>query len=242
MSCISRHEIRFKREKLRWWSVLKSPFPQLSIFETFKTKQEQLTGEAVRQRYIISHLAREDNSALTTRTAIAQNIAKKNNLLWKNIYSGVFRDLDEILIPLGVVAEAGRLPLKRGPKALQESGIPYYRLTTEGLLVALSIDDFDQKDSVLDKFLTKAEIKEKEFADVIRTLVKISPKFTYSMFEIYVKAFCEGKLKNLLPFSIAKFHEISDNSFAIQNELLVGFTTLQKSKKFDVLKFFSKFT
>ena len=242
MSCISRHEIRFKREKLRWWSVLKSQFPQLSIFETFKTKKEQLTGEAVRQRHIISHLAREDNSALTTRTAIAQNIAKKNNLLWKNIYSGVFRDLDEILIPLGVVAEAGRLPLKRGPKALQESGIPYYRLTTEGLLVVLSIDDFDQKDSVLNKFLTKAEIKEKEFADVIRTLVKISPKFTYSMFEIYVKAFCEGKLKNLLPFSIAKFHEISNNSFAIQNELLVGFTTLQKSKKLDVLKFFSKFT
>ena len=140
-------------------------FPKLSIFETFKTKREQLTGEAIRQRYIISHLAREDTSTLTTRTAIAQNIAKKNNLLWKNIYSGVFRDLDEILIPLDIVVEAGRLPLKRGPKALQESGIPYYQLTTKGLLVALSIDDFDQKDSVLDEFLSKAEIKEKEFAE-----------------------------------------------------------------------------
>ena len=221
---------------------MKPQFPKLSIFETFKTKREQLTGEAIRQRYIISHLAREDTSTLTTRTAIAQNIAKKNNLLWKNIYSGVFRDLDEILIPLDIVVEAGRLPLKRGPKALQESGIPYYQLTTKGLLVALSIDDFDQKDSVLNKFLSKAEIKEKEFAGVIKTLVKISPKFTYSMFEIYVRAFCEGKLKNLLPFSISTFQEISDNSFAIQNELLVGFTTLQKSKKFDVLKFFSKFT
>ena len=195
----------------------------------------------IRQRYIISHLAREDTSTLTTRTAIAQNIAKKNNLLWKNIYSGVFRDLDEILIPLDIVVEAGRLPLKRGPKALQESGIPYYQLTTKGLLVSLSIDDFDQKDSVLNKFLSKAEIKEKEFASVVKTLVKISPKFTYSMFEIYVKAFCEGKLKNLLPFSISKFQEISDNAFTTQNELLAGFMTLSKSKKFDVLKFFSKF-
>ena len=220
---------------------MKQQFPKLSIFETFKTKREQLTGEAIRQRHIISHLAKEDNSTLTTRTAIAQNIAKKNNLLWKNIYSGVFRDLDEILIPLDIVAEAGRLPLKRGPKALQESGIPYYQLTSKGLLVALSIDDFDQKDSVLDEFLSKAEIKEKEFADVVKTLVKISPKFTYSMFEIYVKAFCEGKLKNLLPFNIAKFHEISDNTFVIQNELLVGFTTLSKNKKLDILKFFSKF-
>ena len=221
---------------------MKPQFPKLSIFETFKTKREQLTGEAIRQRHIISHLAREDTSTLTTRTAIAQNIAKKNNLLWKNIYSGVFRDLDEILIPLGIVAEAGRLPLKRGPKALQESGIPYYQLTTKGLLVALSIYDFDRKDSVLNEFLSKAEIKEKEFADAIKTLVKISPKFTYSMFEIYVKAFCEGKLKNLLPFSVSKFQEISDNAFAIQNELLAGFITLSKNKKLNVLKFFSKFT
>ena len=222
--------------------MLKPQFPKLSVFETFKTKREQLTGEAIRQRHIISHLAKEDSSTLTTRTAIAQNIAKKNNLLWKNIYSGVFRDLDEILIPLEIVVEAGRLPLKRGPKALQESGMPHYQLTTKGLLVALSIDDFDQKDSVLDEFLSKAEIKEKEFARVVKTLVKISPKFTYLMFEIYVRAFCEGKLKNLLPFTISKFQEISDNTFTIQNELLTGFTTLSKSKKFNVLKFFSKFT
>ena len=222
--------------------MLKPQFPKLSIFETFKTKREQLTGEAIRQRHIISHLAKEDSSTLTTRTAIAQNIAKKNNLLWKNIYSGVFRDLDEILIPLEIVVEAGRLPLKRGPKALQESGIPYYQLTTKGLLVALSIDDFDQKDSVLDEFLSKTEIKEKEFADVVKTLVKVSPKFTYSMFEVYVRAFCEGRLNSLLPFTVSKFQGISDNSFVIQNELLTGFTTLPKSKKFDVLKFFSKFT
>ena len=222
--------------------MLKSQFPKLSIFETFKTKREQLTGEAIRQRHIISHLAREDSSTLTTRTAIAQNIAKKNNLLWKNIYSGVFRDLDEILIPLDIVIEAGRLPLKRGPKALQESGIPYYKLTTKGLLVVLSINDFDQKDSVLAKFLTKGEIKEKEFADAVKTLVKISPKFTYSMFEIYVRAFCDGKLKNLLPFSIPEFQRISENVFTTQNELLAGFMTLPKSKKLDVLNFFSKFT
>jgi len=222
--------------------MLKQEFPKLSIFDTFKTKREQLTGEAIRQRHIISHLARENSSTLMTRTAIAQNIAKKNNLLWKNIYSGVFRDLDEILIPLNIVSEAGRLPLKRGPKALQEKGVPYYQLTPKGLLVVLSIDDFDKRDSVLDEFLSKTEIKEKEFVDAIRTLVKISPKFTYSMFEIYVRAFCEGKLKNLLPFSIPEFQRISENVFTTQNELLAGFMTLPKSKKLDVLNFFSKFT
>jgi len=221
---------------------LKTKSPKLSIFQTFKTKTHQLTGEAIRQRNIIIHLAQTNNSRSMTRTAIAQSIAEKNGLLWKNIYSGIFRDMDEILIPLDVVIEAGRLPLKRGPKALQESGIPYYQLTAKGLLVALSIDDFDQKDSVLDKFLSKGEKKEIEFVDTVRTLVKISPKFTYSMFEIYVKAFCEGKLKNLLPFSVPEFQKISENVFTTQNELLVGFMTLPKSKKLDVLNFFSKFT
>ena len=221
---------------------MKSTFPKLSIFETFKTKREQLTGEAIRQRHIICHLAREESSTLMTRTAIAQNIAKKNNLLWKNIYSGVFRDLDEILIPLDIVTEAGRLPLKRGPKALQEKGIPHYQLTSKGLLVALSIDEFEQKEPILDEFLSKAEIKEKEFGSVIKTLVKISPKFTYSMFEIHVRAFCEGKLKNLLPFNVSEFQRMSENAFAIQNELLTGFVALPKSKKADILKFFSKST
>jgi len=219
---------------------MKTQFPRLSIFETFKTKTQQLTGEAIRQRHIISHLAREDSSTLMTRTAIAQNIAKKNNLLWKNLYSGVFRDLDEILIPLGIVVEAGRLPLKRGPKALQEKGVPYYQLTPKGLLVVLAIDNFDQKKTILNEFLSKAEVDD-EFGDVIRTLVKISPRFTYSMFEIYVKAYCEGKLESLLPFSVSEFQKISKNVFVIQNELLTGFVMLSKSKRLNVLKFFSKF-
>ena len=201
-----------------------------------------MTGEANRQRNIITHLAQVNNSASMTRTAIAQNIAKKNGLIWKNIYSGVFRDMDEILIPLGVVMEAGRLPLKRGPKALQEKGIPFYKLTKSGFLVALSIGELENKKLVLDKFLSNPEIKEKEFVDAIKMIVKISPKLTHSIFEIYVNAYCNGKLKNLLPFSNSEFYRISKNTFATQKELLEGFQKLSKPSKLEMLKLFSKFT
>ena len=177
-----------------------------------------------------------------TRTAIAQSIAEKNGLLWKNIYSGVFRDMDEILIPLDIVIEAGRLPLKRGPKALQEKGIPFYKLTKNGFLVALSIDELKNKKLVLDKFLSNPDIKEKEFTEAIKMLIKVSPKLTYSIFEIYVNAYCDGNLKSLLPFSISAFYQISRNTFAIQKELLQGFQKLSKSNKLDILKLFSKFT
>ena len=150
--------------------------------------------------------------------------------------------MDEILIPLDIVKEAGRLPLKRGPKALQEKGIPYYQLTPKGLLVALSIEESNNKNSILNNFLSKSEIKEKEFANVVMTLAKISPKFTYYMFEIYVRAFCDGKIKNLLPFSVLEFQKISQNAFAVQNEVLNGFMALPKTRKTDVLNFFAKFT
>ena len=201
-----------------------------------------MTGEAIRQRNIIVHLAQANSSVSMTRTAIAQNIAEKNGLLWKNIYSGVFRDMDEILIPLDIVIEAGRLPLKRGPKALQEKGIPFYKLTKSGFLVALSIDELKNKRLVLDNFLLNSDIKEKEFVDAIKMLIKLSPKLTYSIFEIYVNAYCDGKLKNLLPFSISEFCRISGNTFVIQKELLEGFQKLSKSNRLDILKLFSKFT
>ncbi len=201
-----------------------------------------MTGEAKRQRNIITHLAQENNSASMTRTAIAQHIAEKNGLLWKNIYSGVFRDMDEILIPLNIVVEAGRLPLKRGPKALQEKGVPFYKLTRKGILVALSINELENKKSVLDQFLSNVEIREKEFVNAVKILVKVSPKLTYSIFEVYVNGYCDGKLKSLLPFSISEFKTLSENTFSIQTELLEGFQRLSKSNRADILKLFSKFT
>ena len=239
---VSRYENKSKWKKFGRRSALKTKSAKLAIFQTFKTKTHQLTGEAIRQMNIITHLAQTNNSKSMTRTAIAQSIAAKNGLLWKNIYSGVFRDMDEILIPLDIVMEAGRLPLKRGPKALQEKGIPFYKLTKSGFLVALSIDELENKKSVLDNFLLNPDINEKEFVDAIKILVEVSPKLTYSIFEIYVNAYCDGKLKSLLPFSISEFYRISRNTFAIQKELLEGFQKLSKTNRLDILNVFAKFT
>ena len=163
-----------------------------------------MTGEAKRQRYIISHLASEGDSITRTRTAIAQHIAEKNGIIWKNIYSGVFRDLDEVLIPLNVVIEDGRLPLTRGPKALQESGVPFYKLTIKGLLVALGLVELKDKDGVLQQFLLKSEIKENHFKESIKILAKISPSFAYSIFEKYIRAYCDGKVKDIMPFKLLR--------------------------------------
>ena len=213
---------------------------KLAIFDTFKTKGNDLTGEANRQRAIITILASSANSAEKTRTGISQRMAKKQGSTWKNIYSGIFRDLDEILLPMGIAEEDGRLPLKRGPKALQEIGIPFYHLTKKGLLIALSISEVKNREKLLKEFFSKSESGEKEFEEVLSSLLQTSPNFTYSIFQKYVKAFCDNKIEELLPFDLSKLRDISDESLIIQKEILLAFVKLSKQEKEDTIRFLDK--
>ena len=201
-----------------------------------------MTGEATRQRAIISHLASATNSASKTRTAISQTIAKENKILWKNIYSGIFRDLDEILIPLGIVEEEGRLPIKRGPKALQESGMPFYHLTKKGLLVALSISRAGDRESMLNEFFAGEyyDTEEVPIQEMISKLHNTAPRFTFSLFEKYTKAYCDGKISDLLPFNLQNLQKASDVSSHLQMELLEGFAKMSNSERNDTINFLKK--
>ena len=215
---------------------------KLAIFDTFKTKGDDLTGEANRQRTIITILGSNANPTERTRTGISQRIAKKHDIAWKNIYSGIFRDLDEILLPMEIAEEDGRLPLKRGPKALQEKGIPYYHLTKKGTLVALAINECKNRENLLLEFFSKSEPSEKEFEKILLNLLKTSPIFTHSIFQKYVKAFCENKIDELLPFDLSKLRDISDDALVIQKEILEAFLKLSKQEKDDAIRFLNKIT
>jgi hypothetical protein len=214
--------------------------PKLAIFDTFKTRDKDLTGEAKRQRSIIAILGSNANPAERTRTGISQKIAQKQEITWKNIYSGIFRDLDEILLPMNIAEESGRLPLKRGPKALQEKGIPYYHLTKKGILVGLAINGVETMRSQLKEFFSKSDPIEKEFEKILTKFMTTSPIFTYSIFQKYVKAFCEDKITELLPFDLSKLKDISDENLIIQKEILLAFVKLSSQEKKDVTVFLEK--
>jgi len=213
---------------------------KLAIFDTFKTKDKDLTGEAKRQRSIITILGSNVNPAERTRTGISQKIAKKQKITWKNIYSGIFRDLDEILLPMEIAEEDGRLPLKRGPKALQEKGIPYYHLTKKGILVGLAINGIDNMASQLKEFFSESNPKEKEFEKILTKFMTNSPNFTYSIFQKYVKAFCEDKINELLPFDLSKLKDTYDENLIIQKEILVAFLKLTNQEKKEATTFLEK--
>ena len=215
---------------------------KLAIFDTFKTKDNDLTGEAKRQRAIITILGSNVNPAERTRTGISQKIAKKQEITWKNIYSGIFRDLDEILLPMEIAEEDGRLPLKRGPKALQEKGIPYYHLTKKGILVGLAINGIENMASQLKEFFSKSDLKEKEFEKILTKFMTTSPTFTYSIFQKYVKAFCENKINELLPFDLSKLQDILDENLMIQKEIVLAFGKLSSQEKKEATAFLEKIT
>lgn len=216
--------------------------PKLAVFQTFKTKGKEFTGEAMRQRGIIMHLATETLPTRRTRTAIAHRLAEQNNTTWQNIYSGIFRDLDEILLPLGIVKEGGRLPIKRGPKALQDQGVPYYQLTDSGLLVAASLAEINKEriKIMLDFFEKNSNSKDKDLRKSILTLLDVAPNFVSLLLRKYVESYSNGRIDQLIPFDTDSVKKAFDEALMVQRELLEGFSSLSHADKEPIISFLKK--
>ena len=73
-----------------------------------KQKEMILQGKQIDKERSSTILGSNANPAERTRTGISQRIAKKADIAWKNIYSGIFRDLDEILLPMNIAEEDGQ--------------------------------------------------------------------------------------------------------------------------------------
>jgi hypothetical protein len=223
---------------------LKDTKHNIAIFDTFKTRKDKYTGEAKRQRGIIAHLAIEQSPEFRTRTSIAHVIAKKHGILWQNIYSGIFRDLDEALIPSGVIKEGGRLPLRRGPRALQLEGVPFYELTESGLLVASSIEELgDDRVNILEKYLGSLPPKDQTETSIIAgllLLIKRAPGFAFKIVNEYIYAYSSGLIENIAPLDIEKLRDVILKQATIEKELVEAVIRMENSQREVVMKFFGE--
>jgi hypothetical protein len=215
---------------------------RLAIFDTFKTRKKEFTGEAKRQRGIIAHLAMEQSPELRTRTSIAHAIAKKHSILWQNIYSGIFRDLDEVLIPAGIVKEGGRLPLRRGPRALQLEGVPFYELSEAGLLVASSIEELaNDRMRMLKSYIMSVAVKDqndKMIHEAISLLIRLAPSFVSKLIREYVYAYSIGLIDSITPINTKKLQSVVSKQIIVERELIEAFIVLQSDQKELVRNFF----
>ena len=218
----------------------------IAIFDTFKTRRNKFTGEAKRQRGIIAHLATEQSPDLRTRTSIAHAIAKQHGILWQNIYSGIFRDLDEVLIPAGVVKEGGRLPLRRGPKALQLEGVPFYELTDTGMLVASSIEELgNKKMEILADYISSvsaADPASKAMKEGLLYLIQVSPAFVSKIINEYIYSYSTGAIDSIAPMDAKKLRSVISQHVAVEKELVEAVITMKDSQRELVSNFFKTLT
>jgi hypothetical protein len=224
---------------------MKSKKNNIAIFNTFKTRRNNFTGEAKRQRGILAHLATEQSPELRTRTSLAHFIAKKHGILWQNIYSGIFRDLDEVLIPAGVVKEGGRLPLRRGPRALQLEGVPFYELTEAGLVVASSIEEVGNRLELLKSYIASMSYTNKDESIMIQgllLLIDIAPSFISKIINEYIYAYTTGLIQSITPIDMKKFQNAISNKISIERELLEAFANSQPEEQRVIRNFFNVVT
>jgi hypothetical protein len=218
----------------------------IAIFDTFKTRKNKFTGEAKRQRGIIAHLAIEQSPELRTRTSIAHAIAKEHGILWQNIYSGIFRDLDEVLIPAGVVKEGGRLPLRRGPKALQLEGVPFYELTDTGMLVASAIEELgDKRMKMLQSYilsLPSGDSSSRTMKEGMLFLIAAAPLFVSKIISEYIYAYSTGAIGAIAPLDAKKLRSVIAKQITVEKELVEASIAMQQDHKDLVRNFFKVLT
>ena len=94
----------------------------------------------------------------------------------------------------------------------------------------------------LKEFFIDSTPEEKEFEKILMKFMTTSPTFSYSIFQKYVKAFCEDKIKELLPFDLSKLKDISDENLIIQKEIVLAFGTLSNQEKKEAVAFLEKIT
>jgi hypothetical protein len=223
----------------------------IAIFDTFKTHHAKSTREAKRQRGIIAHIAIEKDPKGKTRTAIAHILAKKYDIAWQNIYSAIFKDLDEVLLPAQVVKEGGRLPIKRGPKALQMEGIPYYELTNIGLIIASTIEetgDIRTRMKLLESYISNSSSIRKEDNELsnnatinegILLLSRYAPSFILKLISEYIIAYNHGEIERLDRLDGQKLKKIISEQITIERELVEACMILSNDKK-ELLRNFIK--
>ena len=109
------------------------------------------------------------------------------------------------------------------------------------MIVSLAIDNITERKKILKDVINKADDNdEKQAFQIMEKLVKIAPHFGFSIFERYVKAYCENRLNDLLPFTIENVSKSTDSSAQIQMELLEGFSKLSKIDRDQTIDFLKK--
>jgi hypothetical protein len=139
-----------------------------------------------------------------TRRAIAKPFANEFNLPLRSAYEHISKELEECLVPDGIVQKIVSVPSVRGPRVYQTNGVACYSLTLVGLLVSTCFEELDLDDRK--RLLVNALSSEtsSEFAVDHKTKKQLFshlnkyPEFTLELVKNCVLRYLEGQLHHPL--------------------------------------------
>ncbi len=183
-----------------------------------ETRKKLPSSRGIKQSFVIKSLALQ--TQIMTRNVLAKLFVEKFMVPQPHAYHYVFKELHECLIPNGIVEEAGTIKPQRGSRILQSSGIPYYRLTKLGVLLAMSVDDltFEERKELLKSYLITTKIlnaSEIAFCDQLSVHLQKYPEATLEIVKKGAREFINGKIKN--PLEIIQDNEQIINKDYQQN-------------------------
>jgi hypothetical protein len=145
-----------------------------------------------------------------------------------------------------VVREGGRLPLRRGPKALQLEGVPFYELTDTGILVASSIEELnDNRMQLLRSYissLSASDSDSKIMKESMLFLILVAPSFVSKIINEYIYAYSTGAIDSIAPLDIKKLRSVISKQITVEKELVEAVITMQQDQRELVTNFFKVLT
>ena len=203
-----------------------------SFFDTFKLT-DQLTGKAKRQRKIIKIIGSTNVPNEKTKVEISRKVSIENKQSWKNSYSGVYEDVEKILLPQKIIEEEGRIPLKRGPRLLQNEGTGYYKLTKTGAFLLFCTE----KNGSQINFTEFTH--QKDLGEELNSLYKISPTLCFLLLEKYASMLCTSG-KDVIPITLEKIEKIAKTELSCSLEFIKSMLLCSKEDQRKIVKILSQ--
>ena len=166
-----------------------------------KSKEKQVSTRGLYQRYIVALLAFQISTM--TRRAIARPFSIHFNLPQRSAYEHVSKELEECLVPDGVVEKVESVPSARGPRIYRIKGVACYSLTLLGILVATCLDEINMDDrkrllaNVLSSEISDFTMDRKAKKQLLSHLKKY-PDFTLLLIKDGVLRYLKGQLHHPL--------------------------------------------
>jgi len=192
----------------------------------------QLTCKAKRQRKIIKIIGTTKIPEQRTKVEISKIISIENKQSWKNSYSGVYHDIEKILLPQNIIEEEGRIPLKRGPRLLQNEGTGYYKLTKIGVLLLFCIEGI-KVEMDFTKFTYQHDLGEK-----LNLLCQISPSLCSLLLEKYVSIRCI-KGEDIVPITLENIMKITKSTLNCNIDFIKSMLSYSKDNQRKILMILS---